>query len=746
MPTGKNASRRCFLKASAIAGGGLMLNFSMPHGGNAADATAELSAFIKIAPDGIVTIQAKCPDIGQGIKTTLPMIIAEELDVAWADVRVETAAIDAAKFAEQSVGGSTTVRRSWDNMRRVGAAGRQMIVAAAAKMWKVPESEVTTEAGFAMHAASKRKATYGEMAAKAALVSPPDIKSVTLKDPKTFSIVGKPTRDVEGPNIVTGKPLYGIDVMLPGMLHAVFERAPVFGGKVVEANLDDVRAMPGVRKAFIVEGLSVGKPSGEAARGNAISAGVAIAADSWWQAQTARRRLRVKWNDGPNGGESSRGFEAKALELLKQKPTMDIRKDGDVDAAFKNAAKVIEATYTYPFLAHATMEPMNATVHVQGGKAEVWVPTQSAASARAGVAKVLGLDEANVVAHMTQRAGGGFGRRGGPDPAIEAAWISREVGAPVKLTWSREDDIRHDTYRPAGYHRLKAGLDAQGKLIALSDHFVSFGADGKFTSFPAAMGTGIYPAEFVPNLYYGASLLPLGTPIGPLRAPGSNALAFVFQSFLDEVAQASGRDPLAFHLDLLSERRAQVLSGPVAGGGPTPPPAFDPVRMRALVELVAEKSGWGKRAMPKNTALGMAYYFSHSSYMAHVVEAQVQAGEIKVNKVWVAGDVGSHIVNPLAAENQVQGSVLDGLAQALGQEIVLERGRVQQGNFDDFPLLRMHQAPPVDVHFVLSGNPPTGLGEPALPPVHPALANAVFAASGKRIRMMPFNRASGFAV
>ena len=726
------ASRRSFLKASAATGGGLLLSFKLAPLGSAAATTGEgaIGAFIRVAPDGIVTIAAKNPEIGQGIKTSLPMIIAEELDVDWKDVRVETAAVDTERFGLQSAGGSTSIPRNWDNMRRVGAAGRQMLVAAAAKALRVPESELTTASGKVMHAASGRSLGYGALADKAAKEKVPDLAKVALKDPKTFKIIGVATKDVDGPSIVHGKPLYGIDVSVPGMLYATYEKCPVFGGTVKNCNLDDVKSMPGVRHAFVVQGTI---PQGEVGLNVGLSGGVAIVADTWWQANVARRKLRVDWNLPDSANQSSQGFAARAAQLAKQTPEVSIRKDGDVEAAFKGAVKIVEASYSYPFLSHATMEPQNSTAHFKGGKLEVWTPTQNPANGRAMITKTLGLADKDVTIHMV-RAGGGFGRRSSPDAIIEASWIAKEVGVPVQLLWTREDDMRHDCYRPGGYHNFKAGLDAQGKLVALSDHFVSYGKNGQFASM-AMMGNSTFPAEFVPNLSLGTSLMPLGTPTGPLRAPGSNALAFVFQSFLDEVAHASGRDPLAFHLDLLSERRI-AAAAPAGGGAPT----FKPERMSAALKLVAEKARWG-RALPKGTALGLAYYFSHQGYVAHVAEVTVAANApVAINKIWVVADVGGHIVNPSGAVNQIQGAVLDGVGQILGQEITIAKGGVVEGNFDTFPLLRMRQAPPVEVHFLKSENNPTGLGEPALPPTLPAIANAVFAASGQRIRDVPLNK------
>ncbi len=734
------ASRRDVLKASAALGGGLMISFKLAPlaGAQASVSEAEVTAFIRIAPDNIVTIAAKNPEIGQGIKTSLPMIIADELDVDWNNVRVETAAYDPTRFGPQSSGGSTSIPRNWDNLRRVGAAARQMLVGAAAKQLKVPESELTTANGVITHTASNRTLTYGQIAAKAATVKVPDLKTVALKDPKDFKIIGTSKKDVDGPAIVHGKPLYGVDVSVPGMLHAAFEKAPVFGGTVKSANLEDVKSMPGVRAAFIVPGTINDKEVGLNA---GLSGGVAIVADSWWQANLARRRLRVEWNNRAAVSQSSEGFAARAAALAPQKPEMSIRKDGDAPKAFSTAAKVIEASYSYPFLSHATMEPQNATAHFKDGKVEVWMPTQAPGNARTQVARALGIPEADITVQMV-RAGGGFGRRGSVEPSVEAAWMSREVGAPVKLVWTREDDMRHDCYRPAGFHNFKAGLDAQGRLVALSDHFVSFGENGTFAA-NAAMGPMEFPAEFITNFDLGASLISLGTPTGPLRAPRSNGFAFVFQSFLDEIAHAAGRDPLEFHLDLLSTRRVAAQAPVAAAAGVPTPATFVPERMSATLKLVAEKSGWGKRTLPPGSGLGLAYYFSHQGYVAHVAEVSVPGNDprqTKIVKVWTAGDVGGHIVNLSGAENQVQGAVLDGVSQILGQEITIANGSTVEGNFDTYPLLRMKQAAPVEVHFLKSNNNPTGLGEPALPPTLPAIANAIFAATGKRIRDLPLNK------
>jgi isoquinoline 1-oxidoreductase beta subunit len=728
-------NRRDFLRVSALAGGGLVLasylDVLAPE--EAFGATTKAvdftpNAYLRITPDGLVTIIAKNPEIGQGMKTTLPMLIADELDVDWKSVRIEQALLDTVKFQGQVAGGSTATPNNWLPMRRVGAAARAMLVTTAAKSWGVAESECETASGVVHHRASGRSLAYGALVTDAANVAAPDLATVKLKDPKDFKIIGTRVRGVDTPSIVTGKPLFGIDVTVPGMKYAVFEKSPVFAGKVASANLDVIKAQPGVRHAFVVDG-------GTALDG--LLGGVAIVADSWWAAKSARAKLRVTWNEGATAEQSSVGFAKRASEFSKQAPQRNVRRDGDVEAALKGAAKTVEAEYFYPFIAHATLEPQNCTAHFVDGKLEMWAPSQSPAGGRALVARTLGIPETDITVHMT-RVGGGFGRRLMNDYMAEAAWIAKQVpGVPVKLVWSREDDMRHDFYRPAGFHFMKGGVDAAGKLVAWHDHFVSFGEGERFVA-GAQIGGAEFPARSVPNLTIDASVMPLGVPTGFLRAPGSNGLAFAMQGFIDELAHAAGKDPVQFRLDLLDS--TQPAPAPVAGQ-PQQAAGFDAARMRAVLQLVAEKSAWGTRKLPRGTGMGVAFYFSHRGYFAEVVQATVsRAGKIKVDKVWVAGDVGSQILNPSGAENQAQGSVLDGIAQALGQEITIEKGRVVQGNFHEFPLLRMTQAPPVEVHFLTSTFPPTGLGEPALPPVVPALVNAIFAATGKRVRSLPLSK------
>ncbi len=740
----RGLSRREFLRASALVGGGLLLASYLEPLSAAGErlpfspTDGSLNAFIRITPDGIVTIVSKNPEIGQGIKTALPMLVADELDVEWRNVRVEQAPLDSKTFTQQVAGGSTSTPNNWLPMRRAGAAGRAMLVAAAAAKWGVPASECDTEKGFVRHRASNRRVSYGDVASAAASMPAPDPASVPLKDPKNFTIIGTRVRGVDTHAIVTGKPMYGIDVTVPGMLYAMYVKSPVFGGKVATANLADVKKQPGVRHAFVVEG-------GTALNG--LLGGVAIVADNWWLAKKARGTLVVSWNEGPTATQSSAGFAQQAAALATQPPQRSLRKDGDVDAALAGAAKVVRAEYYYPFIAHAPLEPQNCTAHYANGKLEIWAPTQTPEGGRGLVARTLSIKEDDITIHIT-RSGGGFGRRLSNDYMVEAAWIAKETGAPVKLLWTREDDMQHDFYRPAGFHNFTGGVDAGGNVVAWQNHFVTFGEGQSFAP-SAGIGAGEFPASFVPNYALSTSTMPLGVPTGALRAPGSNGIAFAAQSFVDELAHAAGRDPLQFRLDLLAAgpgatkvRTAIDRVAEKAGLEVRPlSPSFDADRMRGVLELVAEKSGWGKRSLPRGTGMGVAFHFSHRGYFAEVVQATVsRAGKLKVEQVWAAGDVGSDIINPSNAENQVQGAILDGIAQALGQEITIERGRTVQSNFHDFQLLRHAQMVPVELHFVKSAVPPTGLGEPALPPVIPALCNAIFAATGKRVRSLPLSK------
>jgi len=715
-------SRREFLQATLVAGGGLLLGTRLGASGRPAGAAAEgaLNAWIRIAPDGIVTIVAQNPEIGQGVKTMLPMIIADELDVEWKNVRIEQAGLDTVNFKSQFAGGSTATPNHWQSMRQVGAAGRALLVGAAAATWGVPEAECSTAAGVVRHAKTGKSLKYGALLAKAATLPAPDLATVKLKDPKEFKIIGQRVRGVDNHKIVTGTPLYGIDVTVPNMLYAVYVKCPVFGGTVQSANLDAVKQLWGVRQAFVLE-------PGTGGALNGLLGGVAIVADTWWAARKARDQLKVVWNEGATASQSSAGFAAKAAELSKQPPQRSLKKDGDPDAALASAAKVVKAEYFYPFLAHAPLEPQNCTAHYSNGKLELWAPAQTPASGRALIARTLGIAEADITIHMT-RVGGGFGRRLNNDWMVEAAAIAKQAGVPVKLLWTREDDMQHDFYRPAGFHHLTGGLDGAGKLTAWRNHFVSFGTVERFASSAGIQATE-FPQRFVPNFALDASVMPLGVPTGALRAPGSNGIAYAMQSFLDELALAAGKDPLQFRLELLAA--GEAITGDTV----------QPARMRGVLELVAEKSGWASRPRTKGTGMGLAFHYSHLGHFAEVVQVTVsRQGALAINKVWVAGDIGSEVINASNAENQVQGAVLDGIAEALAQEITIEGGRTVQSNFDNYELLRLTKAPPVEVHFRKTDNPPTGLGEPALPPVVPALCNAIFEATGKRIRALPIGK------
>jgi isoquinoline 1-oxidoreductase subunit beta len=746
-------TRRSFLHVTALAGGGMLIGTYIEPKAFAQQPAPKTppdpNAFIRIAADGTVTLVSRNPEIGQGIKTMLPMMIAEELDVDWNTVKVEQADLDA-KYGLQSTGGSRAASNNWIPMRQVGAAGRQLLIAAAAKTWGVPESECFASNGRVYHRPTDRSLGYGQLTAMAATLPAPDLQSVKLKEASAFSIIGRSTPGIDVPDITTGKPIFGIDFTIPGMLYAVYQKCPVFGGKVVSANIEEVKKLPSVRDAFVIESpmqvgpVMLGDPG--------LEPGVAIVAETWWAAQSARKKLDVKWDEGQAAEQSSEGFANRAQELSKQPPQRTLKNDGNVDDALKAAAKTVEGSYSYPFISHAALEPRNCSAHFKDGKLEIWSTTQQPARGRALVSKILGIPESDITVHLL-RAGGSFGRGLTNDYMVEVAAIAKRIGTPVKLLWSREDDMTHDYYRPGGFHFLKGGVDASGKIVAWSNHFVSFG-DGEKFSPSASIAPTEFPSGFVPNFAMYSSVMPLRLKTGALRAPGANSQCFVMQSFIDELAHAAGKDPLQFRLELLAEPGRETVkkaAKPKVENEPSPTPAgakpqaYDVARMRGVVELVAEKSGWGKRRLSKGTAMGVAFHYSFQGYFAHVAEVSVTPNKgLKVNRLWVCGDVGNQIINPSGARAQVEGAMIDGLSELMNQEITLERGRVVQTNYNQHMLLRLRQAPQIEVHFLKTDNPPTGLGEPALPPVIPAVCNAIFAANGERIRALPLSK-NGFS-
>ncbi len=731
---GKMMNRRSFLRASALAGGGMMLALYIEPIEKVLAAqfgppvTLLPASFITIAPDGIVTLIAKNPEIGQGVKAMLPMLIAEELDVDWKNVRIEQGDLEA-KYGLQIAGGSTATPMNWVPLRQVGAGGRQMLIAAAAQKWSVPESECTTTPGVVHHEGSKRSATYGELATAASTMTPPDAKTLQMKDPKDYRIIGKNTANPDIRKIVTGKPLYGIDFTMPGMLAAMFVKCPVYGGKVVSANLDEIKALPGIKYAFVVDPV---------ADSSVLAGGVAIVADYWFQARhAADHNLKVTWDNGPTAQQSSKLYADTSVELAKSQPGQTLRKDGDPDASFAGAAKVVESAYSYPFLSHVPLEPQNCSAYYHDGKLEVWAPSQTPASGVQQTSRILGIDGKDITVHLV-RIGGGFGRRLTDDYMVEAAYIAKQVGVPIKLLWTREQDMAHDYYRPAGFHFLKGAVDSDGKLVAWRNHFVTFGENGRFAQ-SAGLGADEFPSRFIPNFAQDVSMMPSGVPMGAMRAPGSNAIAFVMQSFIDELAHSAGKDPVEFRLDLLANTPLPMAPTPPGVPVAFRPVAFDAPRMTGVLKAVAERSGWGKTKLPKDTAMGVAFHFSHMGYFAEVAQVSVTGGtNVRVHKVWVVGDIGSQVINPGAAENIAQGAVIEGMSHIMGYQITIDDGHAVQSNFNSYPPVRITQAPTaIDIYFLKTEHSPTGLGEPALPPMLPAVANAIFTATGKRIRNLP---------
>ncbi|GAB3921374.1 xanthine dehydrogenase family protein molybdopterin-binding subunit [Larkinella terrae] len=699
-----NHNRRSFLKIAAATGGGLMLGFNWTESEaatptvlvNAASAApgVDFNSYLSINPQGVITILSPNPEVGQGIKTAFPIIVAEELDADWKNVVVEQAPLDTKKFERQVAGGSGSIPHSWKRLRVAGATARHMLIEAAAKRWSVSAADCATQKGFVTHAASKRKLSYGELANDAAQIPvPADVK---LKEIKDFSLIGQTIKNVDNPKILTGKPLFGLDFHREGMLIGMLQR-PAFGYKIKSVDSAAAKAMPGILHVVT------------------INNSVAVVGKSTWQVKKAKDALKIEWEKDGNL-ESTADHNRIFKEMLDSSNTTVRRKDGDVETAFKNAAKVVKAEYQCPFLPHNPLEPMNFFAHVKEDSAELAGPSQTPEAARNQAAKLLGFPPEKVTLELT-RMGGGFGRRLNTDFAIEAVQVSKAVNAPVKVMWTREDDMTGGIYRPAVRYRFEAALDDKGTLIGYKLRGASINAGN-------ATREDNFPSGAVENLLIDSIDHKSPITTGPWRAPITNFLAFAEQAFLDEVAHAAGKDPVQFRLELLDKAKQK----------PTGKITYDIDRMRGVIELAAEKSGWGKN---KNVAQGFSVYFSHRSYVAQVGEVVMEKGKPVLKKVYSAADCGV-VINQSGAQQQVRGCIVDGIGHAMYGNITFKDGIPDQKNFNEYRLIRMNEVPEIEVHFVKNEIDPTGLGEPSLPPAGAAVANAIFKATGKRLYNQPF--------
>jgi isoquinoline 1-oxidoreductase beta subunit len=747
-PASAPITRRRFLRASAAAGGGLLIAVALPGCGDRGTGDTPGSAkggedfapnaFLRLDPDGTVTITVQRPELGQGVRTALAMIVAEELEADWRSVKVEQAGLDERLYGEQYAGGSDSVQFSWDLLRRAGATARELLVQAASKEWGVSAAECEARESRVLHGASGRSLDYGPLAVLASRGFSGEMPAAetlaasepVLKSPGEYRLIGQRTPSLDGADIVTGRIRFGLDTRAEGMLVATVERCPVFGGRVQGFDAAAAEAVPGVRAvvgidADAVEDFGPNNPK--------MANGVAVVAESTWAAMKGREALRIDWNPGPGAAESTEGFWRECEQLAGDPAQARIRDDGDFEGAMARAARRAEATYRVPYLAHTPMEPMNAIAHVTDGRCDVWAPCQNPQYVGAAAGKVTGLPAEAIHVHVV-RSGGGFGRRFYADYAAEAVYLSQAVDAPVQVVWSREDDVRHGFYRPAGQHMLTAGLDPAGRPVAWR-HFLAN------ASRYAALGRGDdpreageledfdFPAGLLPNLRFEYSQLESVVPRGQWRSVEPSANVWVIQSFLDELAHTAGRDPLEYQLDLIGPPREVPFYSRTYSTG----------RLRRVLELAAEKAGWG-RPRPPGVGVGIAGSYSNSSYVAHVVEVSVTAdGRVRIDRVVSAVDCGM-VVNPTGAEAQVEGCIVYGLTAALYGEITIREGRAAQGNFDDYPALRIDETPRMEVHFVESDLPPQGMGEPPLPPLLPAFTNALFDATGERVRELPVRR------
>jgi isoquinoline 1-oxidoreductase beta subunit len=705
--------RREFLKAGAALGGGLLISLYVPEfvpAARAADSAAKpvaLNAFVRIGSDESVTVISNHSEMGQGIYTSLPMLLNEELEADWARVRVESSPVDAVYnhtvFGLMMTGGSTTTNSEYDRFRKMGAMARIMLIAAAAQSWNVDSQTCRAEKGFVIHTATGRRASYGSLAEAASRIAPP--KDIPLKDPKDFTLVGKPVHRLDTPSKTNGTARFGLDVYIPGMLTAVVARAPVFGGKVVSFNADQAKAIPGV--VNVVQ----------------VPSGVAVIAKGFWPAKLGREKLEITWDDGPGAALSTVEMRAN-FSTLSKTPGLVARKVGDPAAALAGAAKTITAEYEVPYLAHCMMEPLNTVVDLHEDRCEIWTGTQFQTGDRAAAAKVAGLKPEQVTLHTTL-LGGGFGRRANPscDFVTEATEVAKAAKVPVKVVWTREDDIRGGWYRPMWYDHFAAGLDASGNPVAWTHTIVgqSIMAGTMFESYGIKNGIDSASVEGAADILYGIPNLQVDlhtpkneVPVQWWRSVGHSHTGFSVEAFLDEVAHAGGKDPY--------ELRRTLLAGQP--------------RMLAVLDLAAQKANWGS-ALPAGRARGIATHFSFDSYVAQVAEISVEKdGTVRVHRVVAAVDCG-RTVNPDTVKAQLEGGIIFGLTAALKTEITLDKGRVQQRNFNDYPMVRMFESPTIEVFIVPSTEHPTGVGEPGVPPVAPAVANAIFAATGKRVRRLP---------
>lgn len=710
MKTLNQTSRRDFMKFAATAGGGLFLGFNWSDSKAApvvvdasqiAAGSVKFNSYLSIGADNSITIVSPNPEIGQGIKTAFPMVVAEELDADWKQVKTVQGNLDSAQFERQVTGGSGAVPHSWERLRKAGATARHLLIEAAAAKWGVPASEITTADSKLMHKASGKSASYGEFAEAAGkLTAPTDVK---LKDEKAFKLIGQSVRNVDNKNIATGKPLFGLDFYREGMLFAIIQRPKAFGYKLKSVDSAAAKAMPGIVDVVTFENS------------------VAVVGKSTWQCQKARQALKIDYEKAADL-ESSEDHNRIFSNLMDNGEATVRRKNGDVETAFKNAAKVIKAEYQCPFLPHSPLEPMNFFAHVREDGVELVGPTQTPDRARGEAAKITGFPPEKITVEIT-RQGGGFGRRLSADFAIEAVHVSKLVKAPVKVIWTREDDMTGGTYRPAVRYRFEAALDKNGEMIGYKLRGVGINSGN-----PTREDN--FPSGSVDNLLIDSVEHKSAITTGPWRAPITNFLAYAEQSFIDEVAEAAGKDPVEFRLALL-EKAKKSPAGEVK---------YDVDRMIAVIKLAAEKSNWGKK---KGVHQGFSVYFSHRSYVAQVGEVVVEKGKPALKNIIAAVDCGI-VINKSGSLQQVRGGVVDGLGHAMYGNMTFKGGTPDQSNFNGFRLIRMNEIPEVDVHFVENGISPTGLGEPALPPAGGAVANAFYKATKQRLRNQPFINDAAF--